>query len=449
MPRRSTRIRDLQQRHSAGAEDGNGVNVETSSSNNERNVATNVYTNMDVEPVNNSPEHIIGGNTATTITNYHDRRRPASVLTPANTIRRSTRRRRFSNNNDNVITPANNDYTTPNSTIRSIRYGAQNASRSTGLRTGRRYNLDYFRQQRSDSETCDGSCTDKYGCVHCDKNRICVCLDTVIPMRCSDCLVEPCPKHLLIKCTNNLCAQQFHIDCVVALEGKTYDEWEQTDTDSFLCHRCKYCTVIQPNNTPWDALGGRSYKTKCQRLGLEYKNVNSQYSKQLLRNKVNNIQFNFNMLNDYGVYQKHLKLLNKTPVPFPTIVNMDNDMIDKHVLLGRRFESSMLMYNIRQCHCCGMVRPHHSDEEFPDDAIFKQKIFSKKMHETIHCTCTGFCKGSQFYSPQKPTQIAYYVEQHNGLYPWEVMPNLGGRNGRNSVICDDCYKEITNNNTKG
>ena len=71
------------------------------------------------------------------------------------------------------------------------------------------------------------------------------------------------------------------------------------------------------------------------------------------------------------------------------------------------------------------------------------------MHETIHCTCTGFCKGSQFYSPQKPTQIAYYVEQHNGLYPWDVMPNLGGRNGRNSVICDDCYKEITNNNTKG
>ena len=122
MPRRSTRIRDLQQRHSAGAEDGNGVNVETSSSNNERNVATNVYTNMDVEPVNNSPEHIIGGNTATTITNYHDRRRPASVLTPANTIRRSTRRHRSSNNNDNVVTPANTNYITPNSDIRSIRY---------------------------------------------------------------------------------------------------------------------------------------------------------------------------------------------------------------------------------------------------------------------------------------------------------------------------------------
>ena len=71
------------------------------------------------------------------------------------------------------------------------------------------------------------------------------------------------------------------------------------------------------------------------------------------------------------------------------------------------------------------------------------------MHETIHCTCSGFCKGSQFYLPQKPTQIAYYAKQHNGLYPWDVIHNLGGQNGTNSTICDDCYKEITNNNTQG
>ena len=164
---------------------------------------------------------------------------------------------------------------------------------------------------------------------------------------------------------------------MVALEGKTYDRWEQTDTDSFLCHLCKYCTVIQQNDTPWEDLGLRNYNIKFQRLGLEYKNVNSDYSKQLLRDKVNSIKFNYTMLNDYGEYRKHLKLLNKMPVPYPTIVNMDTDMIDKHVLLGRRFESSMLMYDIHQCHCCGMVQPHHSDDAFPDDAIFNKKIFSK------------------------------------------------------------------------
>ena len=35
-----------------------------------------------------------------TIKKYHDRRRPASVLTPANTIHRSSRRHRSSNNNE-------------------------------------------------------------------------------------------------------------------------------------------------------------------------------------------------------------------------------------------------------------------------------------------------------------------------------------------------------------
>ena len=156
-------------------------------------------------------------------------------------------------------------------------------------------------------------------------------------MRCSDCYNEPCQKHVVIKCTNNLCGKQFHIDCVVALEGKTYDQWEQTDTDSFLCHCCKYCTVIQQNDTPWEDLGRFHYNIKFQRLGLEYKNVNSDYSEQLLREKVNSIKFNYTMLNDYGKYRKHLKLLNKSPVPYPTIVNMDTDMIDKHVLLGCKF----------------------------------------------------------------------------------------------------------------
>ena len=154
--------------------------------------------------------------------------------------------------------------------------------------------MNYFWQQRLHSKTCDGSCANKYNCVHCDKNRICVCLDTVIPMRCSDCYNEPCRKHVVIKCTNNLCGKQFHIDCVVALEGKTYNQWEQRDMDSFLCHCCKYCTVIQPNDTPWDDLGRCDYNIKFQQLGLEYKNVNTPYSKQLLRDKVNRIDFNYN-----------------------------------------------------------------------------------------------------------------------------------------------------------
>ena len=59
---------------------------------------------MDVEALNNSPEHIDGRNEATTITNNDDCRRQASVLTQTNTNYRSSRHCRSTNNNDNVVT---------------------------------------------------------------------------------------------------------------------------------------------------------------------------------------------------------------------------------------------------------------------------------------------------------------------------------------------------------
>ena len=120
-------------------------------------------------------------------------------------------------------------------------------------------------------------------------------------------------------------------------------------------------------------MGCLNYNTKFQQLGLEYKNVNTDYSRQLLREKVNRINFNYSLQKSHKEYTTNLCLLNVTPVSYPTLVDMNTDMIDKHVLLGCRFESSMLMYDIHRCHCCGMVRPHHSDNAFPDDAIFNKK----------------------------------------------------------------------------
>ena len=80
MSRCSTRICGLHWRHSVVAEDSNGEKIAISKIDNERNVATNVYTNMDVESVNNSPEHIDGENEATTITKYHGWNRIVSQL---------------------------------------------------------------------------------------------------------------------------------------------------------------------------------------------------------------------------------------------------------------------------------------------------------------------------------------------------------------------------------
>lgn len=89
-----------------------------------------------------SRHHIDGRNEATTIINYHDCRRPASVLTLTNTNYRSSRHHCSTNNNDNIVTPANTNYTTPNINISSIRYRAHIDPVSTGLQSDRRYNLN-------------------------------------------------------------------------------------------------------------------------------------------------------------------------------------------------------------------------------------------------------------------------------------------------------------------
>ena len=83
-------------------------------------------------------------------------------------------------------------------------------------------------------------------------------------MWCSICTNEPCEAHVLRKNTNSLCSKLFHIDCVASLEHKTYNQWQQTDTDSFLCNCCKYCSIIKPNDTPWEQLGRSDYDTKLQ-----------------------------------------------------------------------------------------------------------------------------------------------------------------------------------------
>ena len=42
--------------------------------------------------------------------------------------------------------------------------------------------------------------------------------------------------------------------------------------------------------------------------------------------------------------------------------------------------------------------------------------------------------------------MEYYVKQHDGRHPWLVVSLLTGPNKTNSLICHDCYCEITHEN---
>ena len=65
-----------------------------------------------------------------------------------------------------------------------------------------------------------------------------------------------------------------------------------------LCHHFKYCSMIKPNITPWEQLGCSDDDTKFQQLGLEYKNVNTDNTRQLLRQQVNRINFHYCIQNN-------------------------------------------------------------------------------------------------------------------------------------------------------
>ena len=178
----------------------------------------------------------------------------------------------------------------------------------------------------------------------------------------------------------------FYIDCVASLEQKkTYNQWQQTNMDSFLCHHCKYCSIIKPNDTPWEQLGHYHCNLKFQQLGLEYRNANTNNSRQLLRQQVNRIYFHYGIQTNQANYKTNLHLLNWTPISNPTLVNMNANLIEKHMLLGCRFKSSMLMYNIQQCHCCDMVRQHH---------MYTFAIIKETLLETLnwHIKCLLVCK---------------------------------------------------------
>ena len=136
-----------------------------------------------------------------------------------------------------------------------------------------------------------------------------------------------------------------------------------------------------------------------------------------------------------------IKLLDTTPRPFSSMVQMEAEAKEKHALLGRRFEMLLLSFNINRCTCCGVVKPQHDDLLFPFNTAMEQNILiSHKMHPAIECTCDGICNGSQFYSVNKPSQIKWYREYHNNRLPSEVM-NFPS-DVANALLCTKCDSKI-------
>ena len=118
----------------------------------------------------------------------------------------------------------------------------------------------------------------------------------------------------------------------------------------------------------------------------------------------------------------------------------------KHALYGRRFDTSMLWYDVSNYDCCGKIFINHDDTLLERENIIRRSHLPRKKHKAWKCCCIKTCNGEQFHCPKKTTQIHYFSLHHDGKDPWEFL-NLT-ENNPNASICDFCYKDEPDGNSK-
>ena len=135
-------------------------------------------------------------------------------------------------------------------------------------------------------------------------------------------------------------------------------------------------------------------------------------------------------------------ILNKSPKIYPSTTKITNSNAEKHALFGRRFETSMLCFDVFNCECCGRISIFHDDNLLPksNSNIINPRHFSSRKHYAWKCCCSGICNGEQFYCSKRPKQIEFYKQNHKGKFPWEFL-HLP-KHECNAILCDFCYRDI-------
>ena len=140
-------------------------------------------------------------------------------------------------------------------------------------------------------------------------------------------------------------------------------------------------------------------------------------------------------------------IINNSPKPFPSSTKIKKFNSEKNALYGRRFETSMLCYDVRNCDCCGNICINHDDNLLlqNENHIIKRSHLSRKIHKVWKCSCSNICSGEQFYCPQKPSKINFYKLHHESKDSWKFLKL---KKTPNASICDFCYKDVPENTGK-
>ena len=274
---------------------------------------------------------------------------------------------------------------------------------------------------------------------------------------CHICVSGLCSTHQTIKCSGE-CERIFHVSCTdinkidFSKNFKTNDSscieiYSSVDkvkllNTTWLCAKCKYTryNMIETPNVEDDLI----FEKKCLNVGLL---MSSKISIQEKKTTLKNVDLFLSKLHVNCSEYIYNNIINNPPKPYPSSTRITESNSQKHALYGRRFETSMLCYNVSNCDCCGKICITHDDNLLQKEIhIINRSHLSKKIHKVWKCCCSNICSGQQFYCPQKPSQMNFYKLHHESKDPWKFLKLK--KKKPNASICDFCYKDVPENTGK-
>jgi hypothetical protein len=164
------------------------------------------------------------------------------------------------------------------------------------------------------------------------------------------------------------------------------------------------------------------------------------------------------------------RILNSHPRSYPTERPHSAEMKSASIICGRRLKISQLCWVVKQCNCCGCVKPYNADPWFvaspnkfnharalvaeilhkklgqviPEKDIYdpikhsaiQRKALSCPYVRTYFCSCLEHCKGGQWYS--SGYQLTLYARSHGLAH----APDLSAASPNIHYICRDCDLDV-------
>ena len=112
-----------------------------------------------------------------------------------------------------------------------------------------------------------------------------------------------------------------------------------------------------------------------KKFGLQ---MSSKITKQEKQTTLNKINIFLSKLHDICPKDLYNNIINNSPKPYPSSTIIIKLNSQKHSLYSRRFDTSMLCYDVRNCDCCGKICINHYDNLLERENIIKRSHLTRK-----------------------------------------------------------------------